>query len=137
MVFKFQKMYPSYKPCIYPGNVMWLVVYFYQRTGALVKIISFCIKTSFFLIFPSLTEIKKEKRKESSIKTCNKRGVYQCLGVNIFPKSLPAFGCQPEFKSNTLTLVDPLLRAFVETSTQNHQIKFPFKTCFLIFYDGN
>ena len=27
----------------------------------------------------------------------------------IFPKSQPAFGCQPGFKSSTLTFVDPLL----------------------------
>ena len=47
--------------------------------------------------FPSLREQNKEKRKESHTKTCNKRGVHQ----PIFPRSQPAFGCQPAFKSNT------------------------------------
>ena len=44
-------------------------------------------------LFTSLTEQNKEKRKESRTKTCNKRGVYQRLGVTfkcwLTPKSWP------------------------------------------------
>ena len=61
---------------------------------SLVKIICFCMKTSFFKSF-SVPNGKKER---------NKKGKH-----TIFPRSRPAFGCEPAFKSNTWTLVNPLL----------------------------
>ena len=43
----------------------------------------FAGQNQFFDTETSLTEQNKEKPKESSTKTCNKRGVYQCLGVTL------------------------------------------------------
>ena len=60
-------------------------MYFDQQTGALHAVSwtkSFFLRfNKFSHIFPSLTEEKKEKRKESHTKTCNKEGVYQGLDV--------------------------------------------------------
>ena len=59
------------------GKVDRQQMYMCSACFLLVKIICFCIKTSLFIFFRHL----REKRKESRTKTCNKRGVYQLLGV--------------------------------------------------------
>ena len=48
-----------------------------QQKGALFTVFEFK------QVFPSLTEEKKEKRKETLTRTCIKRGVYQRLSVTL------------------------------------------------------
>ena len=45
------------------------------------KSFCFCVKTSFFHIFPSLIEKKKEKERNAAQKHAINRGIYQHLGV--------------------------------------------------------
>ena len=62
------------------------VVYFDQQTGAphTIRWSKSLVLNKFLFIFPSLTEKKKEKRKESRTKTC----------INLQSKGgLPAFRC--------------------------------------------
>ena len=66
-----------------PG-IRTFIVYFDQRTGAPNAVR--WLKSIFLMLkqlFPSLTEQNKEKRKKSHTKKCNKRGVYQHLGVTL------------------------------------------------------